>query len=160
MQLQGETVSKLFAINIQAGLTNQGPGTATLIGTVGGGQLVTAMAIAPPSIQFSTSGFTVNENGTNAVITVTRTGSADVTSTVTIDTLDDSATACADYTALVGTVVTFNPGETRKTVLVPITNDATTEDEETLFLLLSNPTGGTTTLGNLPTAVLTLLDND
>ena len=46
-------------------------------------------------------------------------------SIVTVDyaTADGSATADADYSATAGTL-TFAPGETAKTVLVPITDDA------------------------------------
>lgn len=51
MQLEGEQSSKLFQINLTAGLANQALGTATLIGIVGGGDiLITAMAIAPSQI--------------------------------------------------------------------------------------------------------------
>ena len=57
MQVEGETTSKLFSINLTAGLTNQPLGSATLVGTVGGGELIRAMAIAPPRIQFKNGEF-------------------------------------------------------------------------------------------------------
>jgi hypothetical protein len=61
-------------------------------------------------------------------------------STVTVDysTSDVSATAGADYTAVSGTL-TFAPGETAKTIPVPITDDATAEPAETFSVNLSNP---------------------
>ncbi len=52
-------------------------------------------------------------------------------------TADGSATAGADYTATNGTL-TFTPGETAKTVSVPVLDDAHDEGEETLTLRLSN----------------------
>jgi len=58
---------------------------------------------------------------------------------VTVDyaTADASATAQQDYQPLAGTV-TFNPGETVKTVAVAINGDLTVEPDETFSLNLSN----------------------
>ena len=82
MQVEGETTSKLFSINLTAGLTNQPLGSATLVGTVAGGELIRAMAIAPPRIQFKKASFTVNEAAGTATITVTRTGGTSGTASV------------------------------------------------------------------------------
>jgi hypothetical protein len=51
----------LFSVNLQAGLTNQPSGTATLIGDVGGGEVLTSMSIAPSTIQFTTSSTLVKD---------------------------------------------------------------------------------------------------
>ena len=61
---------------------------------------------------------------------------------VTVDyaTADGSATAGEDYTAASGTLV-FAPGETSKTVAVPVLDDAIDEGEETFTLALSDPSG-------------------
>ena len=56
-------------------------------------------------------------------------------------TADGSAIAGSDYTATSGTL-TFNPGQTSKTVPVTIANDTLAEDDETFTLHLSNATGG------------------
>ena len=55
-------------------------------------------------------------------------------------TSDGTATAGADYEAVSG-AVRFAPGETQKTVSVPVLNDAHDEGSETLTLTLSRPFG-------------------
>ena len=60
--------------------------------------------------------------------------------TVRIDyaTSDGTATAGLDYRATSGTL-TFRPGETAKTISVPVFDDSHDEDTERLTLALSNP---------------------
>jgi Calx-beta domain len=64
-------------------------------------------------------------------------------SPVSIDyaTADGTATAGTDYTAVSGTL-TFNPGQTSKSVPVTVADDAIAEDDEAFTLTLSNATGG------------------
>src|SRR5690606_37058422 len=87
---------------------------------------------------------------TNAIFTVTL---ADATAAalgvratvpVTVDyaTADGTATAPGDYTATNGTL-TFAPGETTKTIAVPVVGDTAIEPNETFFVNLSNPTNAT-----------------
>ena len=63
-------------------------------------------------------------------------------STVTVDyaTADGTATAGADYTVKSGTL-TFDPGDTRKTISVPVAEDTAEEGAETFTLTLSNASG-------------------
>ncbi len=63
--------------------------------------------------------------------------------TVTVDysTADGTAIGGADYTAVSGTL-TFAPGETTKTILLVATDDTDVEGDETFFVNLSNPSGG------------------
>ncbi|TMB69805.1 MAG: hypothetical protein E6J54_14905 [Deltaproteobacteria bacterium] len=110
-----------------------------------------------PVMQFDSATYSVAEDGGSATITVNRTGVANDVSTVQYATSNGSATAPADYTARSGTL-TFNDGETTKTFTIPIINDTLDENDETINLTLSNPTGGT--LGDTTTAVLTITDND
>lgn len=63
---------------------------------------------------------------------------------VTVDfaSANGSALAGADYTAIAGTLW-FMPGQTVKTLWVPVANDTIAEDDETLTILLSDPQGAT-----------------
>ena len=54
-------------------------------------------------------------------------------------TVNGTATAGQDYEATSGTLV-FDQGDVQKTVYVPIEYDSHDEDDETLTLVLSNPT--------------------
>jgi len=61
--------------------------------------------------------------------------------TVDYETADQSATVGRDYHQLTDTLV-FAPGETEKTVTVPVLGDEEVESEETLLLLLSDAAVG------------------
>ena len=60
--------------------------------------------------------------------------------TVDYATVDGTATAGADYTTTSGTL-TFAPGETARTVSVPLIDDTVEDDGETFTLTLSNAVG-------------------
>jgi hypothetical protein len=80
---------------------------------------------------------TVAETSPDVTFTITRSGAdLDTTSVVNYATSDGTATAEQDYTAASGTL-TFLPGETTKTVVVTILDDATVEEPETFNLVLS-----------------------
>jgi uncharacterized repeat protein (TIGR01451 family) len=109
------------------------------------------------TLQFNSATYSVQENDGNAVITITRTSGSAGTATVLFSTSSGTAGA-ADYTT-VSQTITFNNGETSKTVNVPITDDTLDEADETVTLTLSQA-GGTGQLGSPSTAVLTITDND
>ncbi len=110
-------------------------------------------------LSFTAAAFSVNENGTavNAV-TLQRTNGSEGTVTVNVLLSNGTAVFPDDYNSLAFPVV-FAPGETSKTVTLPIVNDSDFEGNETLNLTLSSPTGGAT-LGTQTTATLTIVDND
>ena len=109
-------------------------------------------------ISLNSNSYTVNENGTTASITLTRTGGSDGEVSVTLTPSNGNATAISDYNNSPITV-TFADGETSKTVGIPIIDDTIYEPTETVNLTLSNPTGGAT-LGTQKTAILSIVDND
>jgi hypothetical protein len=92
----------------------------------------------------------------SATVTVVRSVSTG-TATVDFATVNGSATNRSDYTYNFGTLK-FAAGESSKTIPILITDDAYLENDETLTVTLSNPTGAF--LGPFTTATLTILDND
>jgi hypothetical protein len=85
---------------------------------------------------------TVAENAGTATFTVTLASPATAQATVQYSTAPGTATAGADYTAATG-VVTFPPGQTSRTVSIPLVNDALDEDDETFVVNLASPAGAT-----------------
>ncbi|MDJ0662712.1 MAG: Calx-beta domain-containing protein, partial [Crocosphaera sp.] len=83
-----------------------------------------------------------NSGTTNAVFTVTRSGSATQPITVRYATSGGTATSGSDFTTTTGTL-TFAINETTKTILVPILGDTTVEANETFSVKLSNATNAT-----------------
>ncbi|HKS29654.1 MAG TPA: Calx-beta domain-containing protein [Pyrinomonadaceae bacterium] len=110
------------------------------------------------SLQLSAANYSAQESAGNAEITVSRKNGSGGTVTVNFATANGTAVAGSDYTSVSGTL-TFAPGETSKTVNIPLTDDTSREDNETINLLLSSAAGGAT-LGTPVSAVLTIVDND
>jgi acid phosphatase family membrane protein YuiD len=157
LQVQGETVSKLFAINTVSGLTNQPLGGATLIGTIAGGEALTAMAIAPSNVQFIAPLVSINESLGKAWITLTRTGGSGSSESVLVSTFDGTAREVQDFTPLNNLVVTFAPGETRKSIQIQLVKDSRSEGSETVFLVLGTPVSNPALLGALATTTLRIM---
>jgi hypothetical protein len=131
-------------------------------------RVVSAVGPPPPTptptpspmttLQLSSAGYSVNEGGLSAVVTVIRTGNMSGTVTVGYATADLTAQQRGDYIRASG-VLTFNPGETVKSFSVLIVDDLYMEGSEALNLILNTPSGGAQ-LGSQRTAVLTIVDND
>jgi hypothetical protein len=91
-----------------------------------------------------------------ASFVVTLSTASSDTVTVRHVTTDGTAAAPADYTSTSGQV-TFAPGETSKTVDVPVRGDKMDEDDETFSVDLSDPTNATIGDGH---GVGTIVDDD
>ena len=117
-------------------------GTEGAICTADGKVLAnTAVATVPGPLALSVADARVDEApGAVLAFAVTLNRAASATVTVDYATADGTATAGADYTATSG-MLTFAPGETAKTVSVPVLDDAHDDTEETLTLTLSNASG-------------------
>lgn len=112
------------------------------------------------TIQFNVASVEATEGCTSAVINVSRTGPglSGKTDSVDYSTADGSALQKSDYTFLGGRLI-FAPDETAKTLIVPITEDAFAEGDETATLTLSNPSAGAT-LGAPAQLTLVIKDNE
>jgi len=91
-------------------------------------------------------------------VTVVRTGGSMGSMSVDYSTANGTAIAGQDYTSTSGTL-TFNGGETIKTIQIPITNDSTTETDETFTVSLRNDSN-LEVLGAPITLVVTLQDRN
>ena len=97
-----------------------------------------------------------NSGTTNALFTVSLSAASGKTTTVNFATGNGTAIAGSDYTATSGTL-TFNPGETSKTISVAVIGDTLQESNETFAVNLSNPTNATITDSQ---GIGTITDND
>ncbi len=109
----------------------------------------------PPAGAFSVNDASATE-GSAIPFVVTRTN-GNGTCSITVTTADGTATSPADYPGGT-TTLTFNPGVTSRNIPPITTDDVIDEPDETIFLNLTNPTGGCTIAGNQ--GIGTILDND
>jgi Calx-beta domain-containing protein len=161
----GET-TKIFTVPILNDGLGEGNETVnlTLSDPIGGATLTTPNAAVLTIVddevvlQFSAATYAIVENTANATLTVVRSGPTAAAVSVNYSMSDGSATAGSDYKTVSGTL-SFAAGVTSKTFVVPVLTDTIDEENETVNLALSGPTGGAL-LGPRSTAVLTITDND
>ncbi len=96
----------------------------------------------PTTIDINDISVAEDDAGGVAAFTVSLSQVSSQTISVDVASSDGSATAPADYTAVPLTTLTFNPGETSKTVNVSLVDDALAEGDETFTLTLSNAVNG------------------
>jgi Calx-beta domain len=151
--VNGDTIDEIneaFNVNLSS------PGNAVIGDAQGVGTIndddAAAFSVNDPSV-------TEGDSGTvNAAFTVSLSNASSQAVTVTVQTANGTAAAGSDYVAVSATVLTFNPGETSKTVNVAVNGDLIDEDNETFTLNLSNATGGATIAD--AAGVATIVDND
>ena len=114
---------------------------------------------------FSFPTYSVSEGvvGSNAVISVSRLGGTLGNMTVTYSTSNLTATAGSDYVGITNATLAFTNGQTTALFLVGIIDDQLVEGNESVQMILSNPTPGTpsstATLGR-SLAELRIVDDD
>jgi hypothetical protein len=108
------------------------------------------------SAQFSVNAIKVVEDLGTLKVTVLRTGGSSGNLTVDYATADGAAVAGQDYTTTSGTL-SFNEGETSKTIQIPILDDVTTEPDETFTVVLSS--SNRESLGNPNRLTVTMQDH-
>ena len=128
-------------------------------------------ANAPPTSTFrlGQTSFVVNEDEGRVIVPVRRAGQTAAAASVDFATVDNPAAvrcdtvngtpyARCDYATTVETV-TFAPGESERTVSIPLIDDANVETPESFSFLLRNPVGGVLASSGLVGNV-TIYDND
>ncbi|MCA1635528.1 MAG: TIGR03118 family protein [Acidobacteria bacterium] len=127
------------------------------------GKLNPTTSSATSLVQLSTDDSAIGEGGGHIDVTVTRSGDVSGSATVNYATFDESqpghASQKSDYEIALGTV-RFAPGETSQTFRVLLVDDNFVEGNETIDIILSNPTGAGVGLGSPNTGEVTILDND
>lgn len=165
----GIVIDGLWGLQFGNGVNGGDPGTLYFTAGTGDeehglfGSLKPTTAAATSLIQFATDDFVIGEGTGHIDVSVIRAGDASGPATVNFNTFDKSqaghASQKSDYEIALGKV-TFNPGETSKTVRILIVNDLFVEGDETIDLAISNPTGTGVGLGSPNAAQLRIVDND
>jgi hypothetical protein len=103
----------------------------------------------------------VNENAGNAELTVSLSEPAASTVTVWYSTANVTALATADYTSRLSQTVVFAPGETSKSIFIPIADDTLYEGTEQFAVNITKATNATLTavLADRK-GVVTVIDNE
>jgi hypothetical protein len=111
----------------------------------------------PPSVSIASEHVTEGCDGTSTVaFSVLLNHPAATTVTANFTTANGSAQAGTDYQAVSGTL-TFNPGETLKSIEVQVIGDQLTEPDETFQVNLTGATGATIAV---PSGTGTILNDD
>jgi uncharacterized protein (TIGR03118 family) len=148
----GDVSSGLYTVNLSTG-------ASTLIGPIGGAELIRDIALVPVgSFQFSASTASVVESAGHLTVTVTRTGNTTIPASVSFSTADGTASQKSDYIIASGTL-DFASGDTSKTFDVLLIDDAYVESNETFTINLSTATNDFS-LGIPNSLTVTITDND
>ncbi len=126
----GGALSQLFRINLATG-------AATLLGEVGGGAIISDLAIVPiPLVRFGSALYLGAEADGKAMVSVSRVNGSQGSMTVNFSATAGTASAGTDFQAGSGQI-TFTNGQTAATFEVPLVDDAIAELHETVLLALS-----------------------
>ena len=122
-------------------------------GALAGGQVVRPQ----PSLSINSTSITEGDSGTRLMnFTVTLSAASNLSVTVNFATANGNASAGSDYVAANGTL-TFNPGDTTKTISVTINGDVNFEADENFNVNLTIPTNASVSGG---TGTGTILNDD
>jgi large repetitive protein len=138
ISVNGDTYSEgneTFTLNL-SGATNASIGDAQ-------GQCTIANDDAQPSLTISDVTIIEGDTGTSdAVFTVTLSAASGRTVTINYATAAGTATTPSDFAATSG-MLSFSPGQTTRTIAVPIIGDVADEANETFTVSLSSPMNAT-----------------
>jgi hypothetical protein len=133
------------------------PANATTGKSQGTGTIVNDDSSSPsPTIQFSQPNYSVQEDLGAMTVTVTRGGDTSAAASVDYETVDGSGTQKTDFEYAAGTL-NFAAGQTSKTIVLLINEDAYVEGNETFSVKLSKPAGAS--LGQQSSANVSITDD-
>ena len=115
------------------------------------------LAMAQQTVRLALPAFSAYENGTNAIIVVTRTGGTEGVVSVNYTTIDGSAQDVQDYIGASGTI-TFASNEVVRTVAIAMVDNILQEPDEAFTVLLSDAVGAA--LGDQTNAQVVIFDDD
>ncbi|MGQ0698668.1 MAG: 5'-nucleotidase C-terminal domain-containing protein [Panacagrimonas sp.] len=143
-----------------ASAANPAPRDRPLVDLLCSSRLLTALlpACRPGVLSFQAQAYSADEGANQIAVTVTRTGGSGGAITVKYGTANGSAVANGDYVGTSGTLRWAARDATPRTFMVPISEDAMFEPNETFTVALSNPTGRATIGQGVATGKV--LDND
>lgn len=117
---------------------------------------VTITASYPSALSINDRTVAEGNGGVNAIFNVTLSPSSCRTVTVSVVTFEGTALTPSDYSP-VTTTLTFLPGQTLRTVSVPIVGDTVVEPDENFTVCLTNVTGATL---QRPCGIGTIINDD
>lgn len=112
----------------------------------------------PGIFEFSTAEFTAHENDATGLLTVTRQDGHVGAVSVHYSVTGGTAVAGLNFNLATGTL-NFADGEISKTISVSLLDDLLLSEDKTVVVTLDTPSGGAT-LGSVPAARLTIVDNE
>ncbi|MFM7136398.1 MAG: S8 family serine peptidase [Planctomycetota bacterium] len=147
--------NETFTLSLSGASGNSRIATASATGTITNDDSQPPPPATPALAISSVAGL---ENAGSLVFTVTLSVATASKVTVRFGTANGTAKSgrTGDYTATSGTL-TFNPGETSKSITVAVQNDRLVEQDETFFIDLSRASGATIAVGQ---ATGTILNDD
>ena len=151
--VNGDTIpepNETFFVNLS------NPVNATIEDTQGVGTILNDDA-APPSVSINDVSLAEGNTGTtNFVFTVSLSAPSSQIVTVSYSTANGTATVGSDYVANSGTI-TFNPGDSSKTITVMVNGDTIPEPNENFFVNLTSATNASIADGQ---GIGTIVDDD
>ena len=117
------------------------------------------LSVAPYLFVSDSTAFEGNVGPRNALVTVRLSHASHKTVSVDFRTQDGTARAGGDYQAMSGTLK-FAPGETRKTIAVPMYGDRVIEPNETFFVFITRARGANVADGIEGRGMVTIVDDD
>ncbi len=145
-----KTFPLTFSVQMQSELYSAVFGNRYIPATIFDADVLPTLSLSKPIVAEGDTGLT------QIVFVASLSAPMDVPVMAAYTTADGAATAGADYLAAAGTI-TFAPGTMTQSITVMVIGDAAAESDETINLVLSNPSGAILDGG---ASVGTFLDDD